>query len=182
MDEYTKITSSLDKLKKDLSNDLLSAGFITGIILGIIGFIILIRELGMFLKIHSINKWPITKNGGTIINSKVENVTTSKTFSIFILSQTNYGVNYRNRTTFVYKVNGNWYVGTQLSFYEPWNDNPAESRLESIFYKPGSTVDIRINPKNAAEAYILNKPYVNYLPLLVGIILAAIGVYSIIRM
>ena len=44
-------------------------------------------------------------------------------------------------------------------------------------YKPGNTVDIIVNPKNYAEAYIINKPYRTYQILAIGLALMLIGAY-----
>lgn len=182
MDEYTKISNSFSKLKDDLTGDLLSAGYLTGIILGIIGFVILIKEVGTFYKINQISKWPIVEKGALVIDSYMENISSSRTYSILVMSQTDYSINYRNRVSFIYKVKSQFYIGSQLSYNEPWDPNPVHSRLENTTYKKGSKVDVRINPNNPSEAYILNKPYVNYLPAVIGLLLSIIGIYSIIKM
>lgn len=182
MDEYTKITSSISKIESDLTNDLLSAGYITGLIVGIIGFVILLIEINTYYKIHSINKWPIIKNGGTIRDSYMESSSGSTTYSIFVISKSFYNLSYRTRASFTYKINDKIYISNKISYYEPWETNPMYAKIETDLLKKDSKVDIRVNPHNPNEAYIYNKPYDIYITLLIGIILSLIGVYVIYKM
>lgn len=182
MDEYKNLTKGIHKLKSDIMNDLSSLGYLVGIIIGIIGLIFLIKELLIIIKVSQIKKWPIVKNAGIVLNSYIEQITNRTTYSIFILTKEYPQNQYRNRIIFAYKINNNWYIGKQVSFFEPWCTNPAESQLENKLFKIGTKLDIRINPNNPAEAYILNKEYTDYFELTVGIVLSVIGIYSIINL
>ena len=177
MESTTKITTSLGKIKTDIKDILLSAGFNTGIALWILGIILVAIEIYFFHRIDSVTSWPVTQNGGTITDSYMEETTNSKTYSTLVVSRTYYDLAYRTRVSFSYTVNGKLYNSTKLSYYEPWNDNPIEAKDELDFYQKGTKVNIRINPKNPAEAYILNRPYDNYNTLIVGTILILIGLY-----
>lgn len=179
MEEIEKITQSISGFKTGLYKALSSAGYLIGIILGIIGLVIIIIELDTFYSVQQIESWPIIKDGGTIIESYFENTTDYYGYSIFVVSQTFYGQYYRNRLAFSYEIDGKKYIGTQYSYYEPWHRNPMVAKIQNKNFKPGTKVDIRINPNNPGEAYIANKPYNNYVKLTAGIILAVIGIYTI---
>lgn len=179
MNKYDELTKNFDQFKSGLANTLLSAGYITGIIVGVIGLVILIIQLNYFYKIRQINRWPVYKDAGTIRDSYLEIASGGTTYSIFVVSSSSYTLYYRTRVAFTYEVNGKKYVSRQLSYYESWNSNPMYAKIESDIYVRGRKVNIRINPKNPSEAYITNKPYNQYLLTLIGIILTAIGLYVI---
>lgn len=177
MDELSKIISSLNKTIHEIITALLSAGYIAGIILGIIGLILVIKEFSTFYKIHTIERWPILKQAGTIRNSYVEHTTNNHNYSLLFVSETYYNLYYRNRVSFSYQIAGKNYLSMNASYYEPWDENPMVARIEYDVFKLGSKVDIRVNPDDPSEAYILNKPYNSYTSLVVGSILAIIGIY-----
>jgi hypothetical protein len=177
MNEITKIDDSVNKVESNLTNALLSAGYIGGIFLGIIGFVLVIIELSMFYKVHEINGWPKLKNAGTIRDSYLENTTDETTYSAFFASEAFSDLYYRNRTSFFYQINGKNYLSTKYSYYEPWENNPMPAKIENDKYKPGVKTDIIVNPKDLSEAYIVNKPYVTYTKLALGIVLSCIGLY-----
>ncbi len=182
MNEYTKITKGISKIQSDLLNDLLSFGYIAGIIIGVIGFVLLLIELGTIHKINSISKWPIIKNGGVIRDSYMENVSGYTTYSIILISNAYYRLFYRTRASFIYKINGKTYIGNNVSFNEPWDSNPMTAKVESDLLLKGSSVDIRVNPYDPSEAYIFNKPYKSYWLLISAIALSLIGVYIIYKL
>ena len=176
---YDKLSKSVDQFKDEITNTLLSAGYISGIILGIIGFTILLIQYGYYHKIRQINQWPVLTKGGTIKDSYMEISSGSTGYSIFVMSTSSYYLYYRTRVSFSYEINGKKYTSKQLSYYEPWSNNPMYAKLETDYYVPGRKVDIRVNPQNPSEAYIINQPYHQYAQLLIGIILTLIGVYVI---
>ncbi|XWV25620.1 putative ORFan [Tupanvirus deep ocean] len=181
MDQYTKLSAGVSKLQSDLLKDILSFGFMVGVIIGIIGFALLLIELGTLYKIYTIDKWPVIKNGAIIRDSYMENTSGSTTYSIFVVSEAYYNLYYRTRASFVYKINGKTYVGNKISFNEPWEANPMIAKIESDVLVKGAKVDIRVNPYDPSEAYIYNKSYRNYGLLFVGLVLSFIGIYVIIK-
>lgn len=183
METYHKITTSLNKFKDGLTATLISAGYIVGIIIGIIGLVLIILESYTFYKVNEINGWPIIKNGGTVIDSFMQAPMppNSTSFSIFVITYTTNGTAYRTRVAFNYKVNGKNYTSYKYSFYEPWSGNPMIAKAENDIYQKGVKVDIRVNPYNPAEAYISNKPYTTYSKLAIGIIFFLIGIYSFLK-
>ncbi|XWV26958.1 hypothetical protein QJ857_gp0091 [Tupanvirus soda lake] len=181
MDQYTKITEGVSKLQSDLLKDILSFGYIVGVIFGIIGFSLLLIELGTLYKIYTISNWPVIKNGAIIRDSYMENTSGSTTYSIFLVAEAYYKLYYRTRASFAYKINGKTYVGDKISFNEPWDSNPITAKIESDILVKGAIVDIRVNPYDPSEAYIYNKPYNGYGRLLIGLVLSLIGVYVILK-
>lgn len=181
MDPYDKISSSINKIQSDVKTDLLSAGYVVGIIIGIVGFIMLISQLLTIYKIRQIKKWPIKKKAGTIIDSYMENSSSNTTYSILIVSQGYYKLIYRTRASFTYNINGKTYISNSISYYEPWESNPIIAKTENLKLKQGQFVDIKVNPKNPSEAYIYNKPYDNYAKILFSAILVLIGLYIIFK-
>lgn len=181
MNKSLGITESVSKLKTDLKNDLLSAGYITGIILGIIGFVLLILEVGTFYKIHEISKWPITKNGGIINDSYMETSSGSTTYSIVLISQSRGSLSYRTRASFNYVVNGKTYTSNKISYYEPWNSNPIEAKVQNDDLTKGNLVNVRINPGDPTEAYIYNFSYTLGMRFIISLILSVVGIYFIFK-
>lgn len=181
MERTGDVKKNISKLKTDLTKDLLSAGYIIGLIAGIIGFIILINELHTIYKINRIKSWPITKQGGTIRDSYMESASTSTNYSIFVISRSQSHITYRTRASFEYTVNGRTYVSDKVSYYEAWNTNPVVAKVQTDLLARGNKVDIRINPKNPAEAYIYNESFDSYGRLLFGIILTIIGIYVVVK-
>ena len=179
MDEVSNISKEVKSFWENLGKAFLSAGFIIGMILSILGLVIIIHEFVTSYKIYSINRWPIIPLGGTIIDSYMENASQSITYSIFFISSTNYQISYRTRTSFHYEVNGKKYISTKLSYFEPWNHNPIVARIEFDKYQPGNKGDIIVNPNDPSEAFILNKPYTNYTYVGLGLLLSFIGLYII---
>lgn len=177
MDNITGISKDVKSFSNKLSDALLSAGRVIGLILAIIGFAIIIYQLSIFYKIRRINSWPILPQAGTVTDRFMENTNNNVTYSALVASSTFYELYYRTRVSFEYELGGKKYNSIKLSYYEPWNNNPIIAKDEMDTYKIGDKVDIRVNPKNYNEAYILNKPYESYTSLILGIILAAIGVY-----
>lgn len=179
MEQLTEYTKGISKVWTDIGKTLISAGFITGIILGIVGLVILIFIAVKYYNEHRISTWPIYHNIATISDSYMETATGSVTYSMFITSTSIYELYYRTRVSFVYEIGGKKYVGHQLSYFEPWNTNPMYAKNEIKQYKPGTKVNIRINPNNPAEAYIDNKPYANYKLLAIGLFLCIISLYVV---
>lgn len=179
MDPYNKITSSINKLQSDLTNDLLSAGYVTGILLGIVGFVLLIIEISMFYKIHKINNWPIIRDGGTIRDSYMESTSGTTSYSIFVVSESYTNLYYRTRASFLYTINGKLYINNKISYYEPWESDPTIAKIENDTLSKGTKIDIRINPLDNSEAYIFNKSYSVGIRFYIAIILSIVGVYAI---
>lgn len=182
MEEYNKISQELGQLRSNLSRDILSAGHTIGIILGIIGFVLLFNELHILYKINTINNWPIIKNGGIISDSYLQNSSGNTSYSIFFISKSYINLFYRTRASFIYKLRGKIYTSNKISFFEPWESNPIIAKVESDALTRGTKVDIRINPYDASEAYIYNKPYNSYTRLGIAIFLSIIGIYVIYQM
>lgn len=178
--QYTKTMHGIEKLKQDIGNDLLSLGFFIGLIILIIGFVMLLLELYMVYKIYSINNWPITQNGGIVVNSYMENSTISSKYNIVLASSTQYIPYYRTSAAFIYKVKDNYYIGTKSSYYEAWNINAIIAKMENDTLQPGKKINIRINPNNPSEAYIYNKPYDRYYYLAFALGLFLIGLFIVI--
>ena len=182
MEPYDKLSTSLGKLQSDVKTDLLSAGYFTGFIIGVIGLILLLIELNMINKIRQINTWPIIKNGGTIRDSYMENSSSNTNYSILVVSESYYSLIYRTRASFIYQINGKKNISNKISYYEPWESNPMIAKIENDTLKKGSTVNIRVNPKNVSEAYIYNKPYNRYVRLAIASILTLIGIYALVKL
>lgn len=179
MNEYQKINQDVKNVKTNLKKTILSAGSLIIIIIGTIGIVLIIIELYKINKINSINKWPIIENAGTILDSSLETARYSYSYSVILYSSSYDQTVYRNRIAFSYNVNGKEYISHKISYYEPWNTNPIETKIEDKILKIGSKVDIRVNPNNPYEAYVYNKPYTTYSRLIIGIILIIIGIYGI---
>ena len=176
-DEYSKITKGINKLQTDVKQDLLAFGFLIGIILTIIGFVLLLIEIYLIVKIQLINHWPVTKNGATIQDSYMENLTVSSTYSLLVTSSTQFTPYYRTTAAFIYHVGNNTYLGQNISYYEPWEPNAIIAKLEKDLYKKGAMVNISINPNDPAEAYIINKSYDRYWRLFFAIVIFLVGLY-----
>lgn len=179
MEELSTVQRTLGKIRSDLSTDLITAGYSFAIILGIVGVVLSILEIHIFYKIRSIHSWPVLKGYGTILGTEIEATSTSNSYSIFVVSRTTTSLLYRNRVAFSYVIGNTRYVSNRASYYEPWENNPMISKLENDLFKVGSKVDIMINPKKPAEAYLLNKKYHSYSLLAVGLLLVLISIYSI---
>jgi hypothetical protein len=181
MDPYAKLTSSLSKIQSDFTTDLLSAGYVLGIIIGIIGLALLISGLATIIKIYRINKWPVTKNAATVRDSFMETSSSNVSYSILIVSQSHSNTMYRTRGSFTYQVNNQTYISNKISYYEPWQSNPIIPKIENGLLKKGELIDLRINPKNPTEAYIFNNPYDKPTRIFISILLILLGSYVIIK-
>lgn len=181
MEPYNKLSESLGKIQSDLTKDLLSAGYLTGIIIMIIGLIFLVSELVTVIKIMRIGQWPTIKDGGTILDSYLETTQYSTNYSILVVSENYSSTLYRTRAAFSYKLNGNSYVSNNISFYEPWQSNPVIAKLENDKFKPGTTVDIKVNPRNNSEAYVTNYAYDKYSRIAIFLAITLIGLYIVIK-
>ena len=178
-EEVKKIGTTYNKIFRDISADLASAGYFVGIIVGIIGLVMIIIELYIFYKINKIDKWLKLKDAGIVIDSFLERTTRSVSYSLLFASQSFSYLYYRTRISFNYKIDGIIYTSNKFSYYEPWDSNPTIAEIENDIYKIGTVVDIIINPKNIREAYIVNKKYRNYTKLIIGMALLLIGIYSL---
>ena len=179
MDQYQDISGKITKLQSDLTKDLLAFGYVVGIILAIIGLTMLMIEISTIRKINQIKRWPILRRAGTIRDSYMETITGATTYSIVIVSEAYYNLNYRTSASFTYRINGKTYISNKISYYEPWQNNPIIAKVENDILTKGSTVDIRVNPNDPSEAYIFNKPYDSYFKLILAIILSVIGLYFV---
>jgi hypothetical protein len=177
MENITSISSNVKSFSSKIGDALVSTGKVVGLILIGIGLIIFIYQLHMFFKIYQINHWPVIKNGGKITDAYMENSNNNVTYSVLVASSTFYELFYRTRVAFSYELDGKTYNSIKLSYYEPWNNNPMIAKNELDQYKKDETVDIIVNPKNYAEAYIINKPYRTYQIMAIGIALMLIGAY-----
>ena len=177
MDQYNKISEGLSKIQSDVTKDLISVGYIVGIIIGVIGFVFLVTDIITLAKIRQIKNWAIIKNGATIIDSYMENTSSSTTYSILVISETHSNLLYRTRASFAYKIDNKSYLSNKVSYYEPWESNPAIAKVETDKLKKGNKVDVRVNPKNPSEAYIYNKTYNKYMRIMFCILLILIGIY-----
>ena len=177
MENITGISKDVKSFSSKLGEVFVSAGRVIGIILMILGLIIVAYQLYMFYKIYQINRWPVIKDGGTVVDSYMETSNNNVTYGILVASSTFYELFYRTRVSFDYEIDGKKYHNVKLSFYEPWNNNPMIAKNESDNYQPGKTVDIIVNPKKYAEAYIINKPYHTYAILAIGVVFILLGVY-----
>uniref|UniRef100_A0A6C0LSI3 DUF3592 domain-containing protein n=1 Tax=viral metagenome TaxID=1070528 RepID=A0A6C0LSI3_9ZZZZ len=181
IEDYNQLGDRLTKFKSSVADALLSAGYITGIILGIIGFFLLIVELDTFRKVRDINYWKVKKNVGKILENYMESSSVSINLNALILSSNHVNLKYRNRVSFEYEINGEKYISYKYSFYEPWSDNPIIPKMEGKFFPPEEIVDVLINPNDPSEAYIANKPYTNYNRITIAIILSTIGIYIVMK-
>lgn len=181
MENYTKVTHGLSKLQSDIINDLISIGYLAGLIIGIFGFVLFLIELGVIYKIRSIDRWPVYPKSAVIYDSYMQNTYNTTTYSIVVMSTALNNVYYRTRASFIYKVNGQTYIGNRMSYNEPWESNPIIAKSENDLLSRGAKVDIMINPNDPQEAYIYNKPYDSHWKLLVGFILTLIGIYIILK-
>ena len=177
MENITGISKDVKSFSRKLAEAFVSAGRVIGIIFIILGLIIVVYQLYMFYRIFEISRWPIIKGGGKIIDSYMESSNNNVTYSVLVASSTFYELFYRTRVSFEYEIDGQKYNSIKLSYYEPWNNNPMLAKNELDQYRPGETVDIIVNPKNYATAYIINKPYRTYQILAIGVIFIILGAY-----
>lgn len=180
MNEYEEINQDVKNVKTNLTKTIISAGLLIIIIIGTIGIILIIIELYKINKINLIKKWPIIKDGGTVIDYSLETARSSYSYSVILYSSSYDVVVYRNRIAFSYKIDGQEYISHKISYYEPWFSNPIQAKIENKVLEKGNKVDIRVNPRNPHEAYVYNKPYNSYSRLIVGIVFIIIGIYGII--
>uniref|UniRef100_A0A6C0C8D2 DUF3592 domain-containing protein n=1 Tax=viral metagenome TaxID=1070528 RepID=A0A6C0C8D2_9ZZZZ len=179
MDEVKKINESIVRIKNDLLKVLLSAGYITGILMMIVGFVMLLSELGMFYKINEINGWEKQKGIGKIVETYIETKSESDGFSGLIWSNSYRMLLYRVRVAFTYTYNGKEYTSYKFSYHEPWYDNPTIPQYESHVLKPGTIVDVWVNPADPDDAYIANKSYTQYDPIAIDIAIILAGAYIV---
>lgn len=181
MDKITELQQKVASFGKRIADVFISAGYITGLILGIIGLILVLIELNKFYKISQINNWPVLKSGATIIDNHFETYNTSDNLNLVIYNNSSSYNYYRTRFLFKYKINGDDYVGTRYSYYEPWTDNPVIAKSIEQSFKIGSKVNVVINPTKPSEAYIFNHPYDNFNRLVIGFALVIVGFYTLQR-
>jgi len=179
MDEVKKISESITRIKNEILGILVSAEYITGLVLIVVGFVLLLVEVGMFYKISAIDGWVKHKGIGRIVETYIETKSESDGYSGIVISNNVRILLYRARIGFVYTLNGKEYVSYKYSYYEPWYDNPLIPQYESHILKPGAIVDVMINPVDPDEAYIANKRYTKYDPIAIDIALILAGAYII---
>lgn len=181
MDELQKLTKNLATTKNKIWDVLLSAGYVSGIILMIIGIIKLSIELMQYYKIYSIKSYPILKKSGTIIASYMETKSFRDSYVEYILLEADAIMLYRTRIAFTYTINGKSYISYSYSYHEPWYENPMIPKHEMDMYKVGDKVDIIINPNDENEAYLVNKSNTYFDPTTISIVVILVGlkiVYS----
>jgi len=61
MQDIEKIRKGIEKTKNEILKVLLSAGYLTGIVLIVIGLVLIFIEISTFYKIYEIDSWPILK-------------------------------------------------------------------------------------------------------------------------
>lgn len=179
MDEVKRINASIIRIKDEMLKVLLSAGYVTGILLMIVGFVMLLTQVGMFYKIKVIDGWKVHKGIGEIIETYIENKSESDGYGGLFLSNYSRVFLYRTRIAFKYTINGNEYVSYKYSYHEPWYDNPTIPQYESHTLKAGTKVDVMINPRDPDEAYIANKSYTQFDPIAIDISILLAGAYIV---
>ncbi|AYV85242.1 MAG: putative ORFan [Satyrvirus sp.] len=173
------VQTEYSKVKKDVHKILTSMEYFIGIILIIIGIIFAFNEVKKFYKIYEINKWPILKNAGTIYLVRPERKSVRNGKNLIFLNYSDTVYYHRIRVAFVYEINNQKYISFNLAYYEPWYENSLMTTLEEMYYQIGNKVNIRVNPSNFSEAYILNKPYKQYQTIIASIILIIFGIILI---
>lgn len=179
MEELKKVGDNLRDIKSNFWSLIASAGYITGIILAIIGCVYIFTEIHQIWKVNRIGHWPVIKNAGVILSSNLEDKSGLTNYSAVVISNTVEKNYFRARVAFSYTYNGKTYNSVRVSYLEPWTQNSMVAKLENSFYTVGKVVDVLVNPNDPSEAYLINKPYVDYDNLLIGIILAVIGFYIV---
>lgn len=177
MEDVKKINESLKKIKNDILTALSSAGYITGIILIIIGTVLFLTELYTFYKINQIDNWPVYKNAGKIVETYIESKSEVDGYGGLILYNYNRILLYRTRIAFTYMIDNVEYISYKYSYYEPWYDDPTRTQYESHTLKPDTIVDVIINPNNRQEAYIANKKYALFDPIAIDFAIVLAGIY-----
>jgi len=173
--DLEKLTASIKHLKTGATDLLLSAGYITGVVLLTIGIILMGIEIGEFYKVSTIKSWPVLKGAGKITDAYLETKHEQHSYLNIVLSNYVPVAFYRAQFSFVYKINDVDYISYKYSYYEPWDVNPMIPRYDISYFKPGSTVDIIVNPNNPNEAYLTNKPYNTADPMAIGAMLTLLG-------
>ena len=181
MSELEKLTASVKKVKNGAIQLLLSAGYVTGVVLLVIGLTLMIIEMGEFYKVYTIKKWPIIKGAGTIVDSYLESKNESGSYINIILANYTPVTFYRPRFSFTYRINDADYISYQYSYHEPWEVNPMVPKYDINYFKKGNNVDIIVNPNNPAEAYMVNKPYNSADPIAIGSMIAFVGLLIMTR-
>lgn len=179
MDKITELQQNITSFGQKITDVFISAGYITGLFLGIAGLVLVIIESAKFYKIGQISNWSVKEKSATIVDSYFEtyNATDNMNFVLYNGSNTyNY---YRTRLLFKYVIGSKDYLGTRYSYYEPWSDNPIVAKSIGDSFKIGSKVNLYVNPSDPSEAYIANHPYDNFNRLIIGFVLLIIGIYTL---
>jgi hypothetical protein len=177
MQDIEKIRKGIEKTKNEILKVLLSAGYLTGIVLIVIGLVLIFIEISTFYKIYEIDSWPILKGAGTIIETYIESKSDIDGYGGFILSNYTKALLYRTRIAFSYVVNGVQSISYKYSYHEPWYANPTITAHETDVLTKGSTVDVIINPTNPQEAYIANRKYTHLDSTAIGLAVLLSGLY-----
>ena len=180
MDKISEFQQNIKSFGTKITDVFISAGYITGLFLGIAGLVLVIIELTKFYKVNQISKWPISKNIATITDTYFETYNSTENMNFVVYNNSNSHSYYRTRILFKYNIRGEDYIGLRYSYYEPWSDNPISAKSIENSFKIGSEVDLYINPSNPSEAYIVNYPYNNFNQLVIGTMLLIIGIYTLI--
>ena len=173
--DLQRLAESIRRVKDGILDLLLSAGFVTGIVLFIIGLVFAIIEIGQFYKVYKIKSWPTFKNAGTIVGSYLETKSEQESYINIVLSNYSAVIYYRARFAFTYTINGVEYISYKYSYHEPWEINPMVPKYDIDFFDVGKSVDIIVNPDNPAEAYLTNKSYNTVDPIAVGSMIMFLG-------
>jgi len=179
MEDVQKINESLKRIKDEILKVLLSAGYVTGVVLIIIGFVMMITEISIFYKINAIDNWTRHKGVGKIIATHIETKSEIDGYGGFILSNYTRILLYRTRIAFTYTVNDIEYISYKYSYFEPWHDNPTIAEFENNILQKGVNVDVIINPDDPSEAYITNKKYTHLDPIAIDIAIILAGMYVV---
>lgn len=171
--------SKVDEVQQGVKDSILSLSQIIILFFGVIGLVILLLQLHIIWRINRVATWPITKLGGTVVASYVEDRTVNTSYSVILLSQGYSAQAYRCRASFLYKVNGQEYLSNRISYYESWSDNPMVAYSEKAYLHDGRKIDIYVNPDNPREAYAFNKHYDDIFRLGVSGFLASLAIYAV---
>lgn len=179
--DLEKLSASVKRIKDGAIQLLLSAGYVTGVVLLVIGLTFMIIEIGEFYKVSTIKNWPVLKNAGTVVDSYLETKQESGSYINIILANYTPVTFYRPRFSFTYRINDVDYISYDYSYHEPWEVNPMIPKYDINYFKKGSHVDIIVNPNNPAEAYMVNKPYNSADPIAIGTMIALVGLLIMTR-
>lgn len=179
MEDVQKINESFIKIRDEILKQLLSAGYVTGIIFIVIGLVLMMTEVLVFYKINVIDDWKVYRNAGKVIETYIETKSEIDGYGGFVLSNYSKILLYRTRIAFSYTINDIDYISYKYSYYEPWHNNPTITEFEQDSLKIGTVVDIIVNPDYPSEAYLTNKRYTHYDPIAIDIAIILIGAYIV---